>query len=196
MHNRIFSLALVIPFLGLLAGVLGSVGCAAPIEEPAATGDSALSQEDSAAESVSLPIGTANLLGAAQIGNPWTGGEPWTPNPSGCRLDLTIRETSPGHYSLRYLVPRSSPTVSGRVSLVENGGVFFGRDVVNPGVVVQRSWDRTVTLTVQDDGQIAWSLVSREENTTTVGGPAGGYGGGRTSLWRCDGVTSASAFRR
>lgn len=145
-----------------------------------------------------LPNGKAQLLGAGMRGDPFDASKPWTPIGGGCLLNLTIAggPTPTGdRYTIQYLVPRTSPTVSGRVTAVGQNGSVVGTDNVNPGVVVQRSWNRTLSLALQPDKKVAWSLTNREETTSTVGGPAGGIGGTRTVLYKCSGVADASVFQ-
>lgn len=128
-------------------------------------------------------------------GDPFDASKPWTPQ-AACALDLTISAPTPNEsrYAVTYLVPYSYPLVSGRMGVSGGNGTFVGVDHANPGVVVQRAWNRTLTLQVQADGTIAWSLTDREQQTSTVGGPAGGVGSGSTALWKCSGVTDAAAF--
>ena len=143
-----------------------------------------------------LPNGNAHLVGERETGDPFDSSKPWV-SAGSCALDLTVAggPTADGHrYTVDYLVPYSEPLVSGRVAAVGKNGSVQGNDSVNSGEVVQRSWNRTLSLSLQSDGRIAWSFTDREAQTTTVGGPAGGIGNSWTALWKCSGVADANTY--
>lgn len=143
-----------------------------------------------------LPSGRATLEGTLYKGDPFDLTAPWVANGT-CALQVTLSSAPQTDNALgwvaSYLVPGSSPQVSGQTVLRGQNGQFAGADSQDAGTVVERRYRRSLSFHQAGSGTLGWAFTDWEQVTSTAG-PAGGIDSGWSTYSKCEGTTSFSAF--